>query len=87
MLSSEPLQKFTILVKSSNYIGPSDDEEDEPAMQEAGACLKLCFEYTPKYPDEPPLMEIEDLVNIEEDDLPPLRILLEEQVSDVTSLE
>lgn len=86
LLSAEPHHKFTILVKSSNYVGTTEEDEDEPEEPEPGACLTLCFEYTPKYPDDPPLMEIEEPDNVEEEDLPALRSLLEEQFEECAGM-
>ncbi|XP_018011628.1 RWD domain-containing protein 1 [Hyalella azteca] len=81
LISDSPLHKFTILVKSNTYQGNEDSTEQEP-----GACFTLQFEYTPKYPDEPPLMELLDFQNIEEEECLPLRTLLEEQFSECAGM-
>ncbi|KAF2357092.1 RWD domain [Trinorchestia longiramus] len=81
LLTDKPLHKFTILVKSSTYQGNDESSDVEP-----GACLTLQFEYTPKYPDEPPLMEILEPDNIEEEECEPLKQLLEEQFSECAGM-
>ena len=51
-------------------------------VQTGGACFTLQFDYTQKYPDEPPLMELLECDNIDEDeDIPALMEMLNEQVS------
>ena len=55
----------------------SDDYEEDTTT---GACLSLTFEYTPNYPDEPPLMEITPVENIEDEELEELRTQLVKQV-------
>ncbi|KAK4881890.1 hypothetical protein RN001_005209 [Aquatica leii] len=54
ILSSEPFHKFSIPIKSEQY---DPDTED-------GITCNLIFTYTSKYPDEQPLIEIEEPVNI-----------------------
>lgn len=49
-------------------------------LEVAPAAITLRFEYTPTYPDEPPLMQVLPEENIEEEELEDLREQLEEQV-------
>lgn len=55
----------------------SDPYDD---LQVEAAEITLHFEYTPTYPDEPPIMEVTPVENIEDEDLKDLRMQLQEQV-------
>lgn len=48
MIETNPLHKFAISIKSEGF-----DEGD-------GLACKLIFTYKPKYPDEAPIIEIDD---------------------------
>lgn len=56
VLTSEPLHKFRLQINTEDY---NDTEEN-------GLSCVLAFAYTAKYPDEAPLVEIEDTVNFED---------------------
>ena len=80
MISDSPLHKFSITAQSSNYEENGGDVPEDQVYC-GGACLKLQFEYTSKYPEEPPIMEIIEPDNIdEEEDIPKLEEHLKEQV-------
>lgn len=49
-------------------------------LEVAPAEISLNFEYTPTYPDEPPIMEVLPEENIEDEELEDLREQLQEQV-------
>ncbi|KAG7155349.1 RWD domain-containing protein 1-like [Homarus americanus] len=72
ILDVEPRHKFKISVKSEGS-DPYDELKVEPAE------IVLSFEYTPTYPDEPPIMEVIPVENIEEEELSDLREQLEAQ--------
>ncbi|KAL3280346.1 hypothetical protein HHI36_017835 [Cryptolaemus montrouzieri] len=72
ILESEPRYKFTIPIKSEGY------EEDT----DNGMACDLTFTYTEKYPDEGPLIEIENCVNFLDDNESELTAFLETQVQD-----
>ncbi|KAF5285397.1 hypothetical protein FQA39_LY16651 [Lamprigera yunnana] len=55
IIVAEPHHKFSIPIKSEQYDADSED----------GLACNLVFTYTPKYPDEQPLIEVEDLINID----------------------
>jgi len=55
IISTEPFHKFSIPIKSEEY--DSDTEN--------GLACNVVFTYTAKYPDESPLIEIEEPVNID----------------------
>lgn len=57
VLEKEPLYKFQI---------PINTEEFDKDTQESGLSCNLIFTYTPTYPDEAPVVEIEEPVNFEE---------------------
>ena len=59
VLQTEPRHVFTMPIKSENYEEDSDD----------GLYTLLKISYTPKYPEELPILELEDCVNIDEYDL------------------
>lgn len=56
VLQTEPHHIFTIPVKSDNY------DEDE----ENGLFAVIKISYTPEYPEQLPILELEDCVNIDE---------------------
>jgi hypothetical protein len=62
VLETSPYYQFQIPVKSDEF----DSDEHDIGLS---CCLK--FEYVEKYPDEPPIVEIEDVVGFEgeEDEL------------------
>ncbi|XP_063613680.1 RWD domain-containing protein 1-like [Penaeus indicus] len=72
IIDIEPRHKFRITVKSEG-----SDPYDE--IQTLPATIILNFEYTPTYPDEPPVMEVIAVENIEEEELDDLRTKLNEQ--------
>lgn len=55
-MEKEPLYKFQI---------PINTEEFDKDTQESGLSCNLIFTYTPTYPDEAPVVEIEEPVNFE----------------------
>ena len=59
VLQTDPYHVFTMPIKTEDY-----DEEDE-----AGLYVLIKITYTPKYPEELPILELEDCVNIDEYDL------------------
>ena len=59
MLQTKPHHVFTMPIKTENY---DEDGED-------GLFTLVKISYTPKYPDELPILELEDCVNIDEYDL------------------
>ncbi|KAF5279670.1 hypothetical protein FQR65_LT15305 [Abscondita terminalis] len=54
VISSEPFYKFSIPIKSEQYDADTED----------GLACNLIFTYTSKYPEELPLIEIEEPINI-----------------------
>lgn len=69
VLETEPFHKFSIPIKSEGF----DDGE--------GLACQLTFTYTAKYPDDLPLIEIEDEENF--DDIVSKEELLEHLVEQV----
>lgn len=59
VLGTEPYYQFEIPIKSDEF----DSDKHDIALS---CCLK--FEYVEKYPDEPPIVEIEDVVGFEEEE-------------------
>lgn len=55
----------------------SDDFDEE---SEIGMSCRLKFEYTPNYPEEPPLIEIEESKCLDDNDEETLNEFLKEQV-------
>lgn len=53
----EPHYKFSIPIKSEEY---------DPEIENNGLACNLVFTYTPKYPEEAPIMEIQDTENFQE---------------------
>ncbi|MCL4123291.1 UNVERIFIED_CONTAM: hypothetical protein GTU68_003601 [Idotea baltica] len=74
ILETEPLYKFKIIVKSEDY----DEEDDE----NEGAAVDLIFEYTPTYPDEPPVVEVCPVHNLEDQNIEDLKNELLEQCTE-----
>lgn len=72
ILTNEPFHVFVIPVKSDDY----DDET------EAGLSCRLKFEYTPSYPEELPLLDIEETVRLEESDEEQLTQHLKQQAEE-----
>lgn len=72
ILDTDPHHKFKICVKSEGS-EPYADLLVEPAE------IILNFEYTSNYPDEPPVMEVIPVENIEDEELEDLRTELVEQ--------
>ncbi|XP_063218345.1 RWD domain-containing protein 1 [Bacillus rossius redtenbacheri] len=58
IISTRPLHKFVIPIKSEEY---------EPDGADGLSC-SLRFEYTPRYPEEPPGVDVLDGENLREDD-------------------
>lgn len=54
VLATQPLHKFSIAIKSETF------DEGE------GLACQLVFTYTAKYPDELPIIEVEDEENFED---------------------
>ncbi|EDV92733.1 RWD domain-containing protein 1 [Drosophila grimshawi] len=78
VLETEPFHKFQIPIATEEYY--ADSAEDG----EKGLACKLVFTYTAKYPDEAPLVEIEDAENFEDNFeaqlLEQLRLTIEENI-------
>lgn len=64
ILATEPFHKFKIPILTEEFI----------EQEENGIACKLVFTYTEKYPDEAPIIEIEDSVNLDNNSL---QLLLE----------
>jgi len=71
VLATEPFHVFSVPIKSDDY------EEEVEGIR----CL-LKFEYTPHYPEQVPLISVEDLENIEAHDGEALRLYLAEQAEE-----
>lgn len=74
VLAHEPFHIFVIPVKSDDF-----DEDSEK-----GIFCNLRFEYTPNYPDESPIILIEDTVRLDEEDEEALNQHLIDQVNHST---
>ncbi|XP_001604230.2 RWD domain-containing protein 1 [Nasonia vitripennis] len=72
ILEKEPFHKFDIPIKSEEYELDSGN----------GLACRLEFTYTPKYPDEPLIVTIEDEENFDEGDAEKLMQYLEEQIKE-----
>ena len=72
VLETEPYHKFAIPIKSEEYEPDSDN----------GLSCRLEFTYTPKYPDEPLIVSIEEEENFEEEDKEKLMQHLQEQMTE-----
>ncbi|KAK8388892.1 hypothetical protein O3P69_020682 [Scylla paramamosain] len=75
ILEIEPQHKFKIRVQTEGSDVGSE-------LEVAPAAITLRFEYTPTYPDEPPLMQVVPEENIEEEELEDLREQLKEQCTE-----
>ncbi|CAH0547366.1 unnamed protein product [Brassicogethes aeneus] len=73
IISESPYYKFSIPIKTEEY----DAEESQN-----GLCCDLVFTYTAKYPEEAPIIEIENLENFEENYESELLTYLAEQVKE-----
>ena len=73
VLETDPHHKFKISVKS-------EGSEPYADLTVEAAEITLHFEYTSTYPDEPPVMEVIPVENIEDEDLEGLRRELVTQV-------
>ncbi|XP_018322229.1 RWD domain-containing protein 1 [Agrilus planipennis] len=56
IISSEPFYKFSIEIKSEEY----------NAEEQNGLSCSIIFTFVDKYPDKPPLIELDDVVNLSE---------------------
>nr|CAI5828196.1 unnamed protein product [Callosobruchus analis] len=72
ILETEPYHKFSIPIKSEEY---------EPGSEDGLAC-NLVITYTPKYPEEAPIVEIEDAENFEEGYETKLLEYIDEQIKE-----
>ncbi|XP_029046003.1 RWD domain-containing protein 1 [Osmia bicornis bicornis] len=72
ILATEPFYTFAIPIKTEEY---------EPESGNGISC-RLEFTYTPKYPDEPLLISIEDQENFEDGDDEKLKEHLTEQINE-----
>lgn len=72
ILSETPYHKFSIPIKTEEY----------DAELQSGLFCNLIFTYTAKYPEEAPLIEIEDPENFEENYESELLAFLDEQVKE-----
>jgi len=72
ILETEPFYKFVLAIKSEEY---------EPESNNGLSC-KLEFTYTPKYPEEPLIVQIEEPENFEDGDEARLKEHLAEQMEE-----
>lgn len=72
ILATEPHHIFAIPVKTDDF------NEDS----ETGMSCRLRFEYTPTYPEEPPVIEIEDTICLDANDEETLRGFLIDQCNE-----
>ncbi|KAG0729526.1 RWD domain-containing protein 1 [Chionoecetes opilio] len=75
ILEAEPRHKFKIRVETEGSDVGSE-------LEVSPAAITLRFEYTPTYPDEPPLMEVLPEENMEEEELEHLKEQLMEQCAE-----
>ncbi|XP_002741801.1 RWD domain-containing protein 1-like [Saccoglossus kowalevskii] len=71
-LSEDP-HRFKVIISSENT-----DEDGE----DAAITITLQFTYTPRYPDEGPVMEVISADNLDEEDISSILQLLQEQVEE-----
>lgn len=71
MITTEPFHKFSIPIKSEEYDAESD----------SGLTCELVFTYTAKYPDEGPVVEIQN-ENFEQDCSEALLEYMKEQIKE-----
>ncbi|XP_044727143.1 RWD domain-containing protein 1 [Chrysoperla carnea] len=72
IIETEPFHKFNIPIKTEEFESGED----------SGMMCVLQFTYTAKYPEEAPIIEIDDAENFEEDDQLKLIEYLKEQVDE-----
>lgn len=72
VLEEEPYHQFKLPVRSEGH-----DEDPEK-----GYSCSLKFTYTPTYPEEPPVVEIMDDVNLDDEQLQRLKERLEKEAED-----
>ncbi|XP_033215731.1 RWD domain-containing protein 1 [Belonocnema kinseyi] len=72
VISVEPFYKFAIPIKSEEY---------EPESNNGLSC-RLEFTYTPKYPEEPLIISVEDKENFDDEDEEQLKAYLAEQMEE-----
>ncbi|XP_060079633.1 RWD domain-containing protein 1-like [Ylistrum balloti] len=78
VLSTDPYHVFTLDIKSQEVDDPyNSDETKEPA-----ALCTLQFSYVEKYPEEPPVFEITEYENLEEDQIEVLNELITENIEE-----
>ena len=70
VLETEPFYKFVLPIKSAEYEPESND----------GFFCKLEFTYTPKYPEEPLVVQIDEPENFEDGDKTKLQEFLAEEI-------
>ena len=70
VLTTEPLYSFVVPIKSDDYLEGT----------ETGLFCRLKFEYTPLYPEEIPIILVEDVENLEPQDEEELTEHLQQQV-------
>jgi len=66
--------RFTIPIKTADY----DDEDTE----EEGRFVLLKFTFTPKYPEEAPLVDFEEVDNLEDEDVESMQNHIQEQIQE-----
>lgn len=74
IISVEPYHKFSIPIKTEEYEPDTDTD--------SGLSCDLVITYTPKYPEEAPIIEIENAENFDDDYESGLLRYLDEQVSE-----
>lgn len=72
IISTEPYYKFSIPIKTEEYVPDTDN----------GLSCDLVITYTSKYPEEAPIIEIENAENFEDDYESSLLQYLDEQVTE-----
>ncbi|XP_064214130.1 RWD domain-containing protein 1 [Tribolium castaneum] len=73
LLGTEPYHKFSVQIKSEEY---------DPETENTGLACDMVFTYTPKYPDEAPVIELENCDNFEDGYEAQLLDFLKEQVQE-----
>ncbi|XP_069139996.1 RWD domain-containing protein 1-like [Argopecten irradians] len=78
VLSIEPHHVFTVDIKSQEISDPyNTDEAPEPTAE-----CTLQFSYVENYPEEPPVFEITEYENLEEDQIETLNSLITENIEE-----
>lgn len=72
ILSAEPYYKFSIPIKTEEYDSDLNN----------GISCELIITYTPKYPEEAPIIELENLLNFEDDYESSLLLYLSAQIQE-----